>query len=232
MPQRMRHRRDRRMHAANVDRSSAGHRLSRVGKAQLRQYERGGGVQSGDAGEAGGGTHRRFAAWLGVSLAALVLASVAQASEGLDLPSTGPQLLALLKVSALLALLFAAFAFLVNRILLGPLARILSEREQRTTGDQQRASELRGEAAQAADRLGAKLREARIEAQRTRAALLAEGEAAERKVLDLARSEAARASAEVRSSVASELEGARATLRGQASGLAREAAAQILGRAL
>jgi F-type H+-transporting ATPase subunit b len=229
MPHRMRRRRDRRMHAANVDRSSAEHRLSRVGKAQLRQYERGGQVQ---AVETGGGTHRRFAAWLCVSLAALALAPAAHAAEGLELPSTGPQLLALLKVSAPLALLFAAFAFLVNRLLLGPLARILSEREARTTGDQQRASELRGEAAQAADRLDAKLREARIEAQRTRAALLAEGEAQERNVLDLARNEAARASTAVRSSVATELEAARETLRGQASGLAREAAAQILGRPL
>lgn len=179
-----------------------------------------------------GGIHRPLAAWSCVSLAALAFAPAVHAAEGLELPSNGPQLLELLKTSAPLALVFLAFAWIVNRLLLAPLVRILSEREARTAGDQQRAEELRSEAAQAADRLDARLREARIEAQRTRASLLAEGEAEERKVLDLARGEAARASAEVRSSVAGELEAARAALRGQAQGLAREAAAQILGRAL
>ena len=179
-----------------------------------------------------GGTHRRFAAWLCVALATFALAPAVHAAEGLSLPSTGPQLLDLVKRSAPLALFFAVFALFVNRVLLTPLARILSEREERTSGDQQRAAELRSEAAQAAERLDLRLREARIEAQRTRAALLAAGEAEERKVLDLARNEAARASAAVRSSVASELETARGTLRGQATGLAREAAAQILGRTL
>jgi F-type H+-transporting ATPase subunit b len=162
----------------------------------------------------------------------LACASAAQAAEGLALPSTGPQLVELVKVSGPIALIFAVFAWVVNRLLFTPLVRILTEREARTRGDEQRAAELRSEAAQAVERLDAQLREARIQAQRTRAGLLAEAEAEERRVLDLARGEAARASAAVRSSVASELETARAALGAQATGLAREAAAQILGRPL
>jgi F0F1-type ATP synthase membrane subunit b/b' len=228
MPRSAQHRRDRRMHAANVDRSGAGHRLTHVGKAQLRQCE-GGEVQARDT--VAGGIPRPFAAVL-CAFVLLAVARSAQAAEGLELPTTLEQLSALMQKSAVIAVVFVGFAIVVNRLLLAPLVRVLSEREARTSGDQQRAAELRSEAGQAAERLDTRLREARIEAQRTRAALLAEGEAAERTVLDLARAEAARTSGAVRSSVASELEAARAGLRSQAQGLAREAAAQILGRAL
>ncbi len=196
-----------------------------------RQREgRGGEVQAGET--VPGGTQRPFAVLLCAALVLLALPGTVHAAETLELPTNAEQLTALLKKSALIAATFVVFALIVNRLLLAPLVRILSEREARTSGDQERAAELRSQAAQAADRLDARLRDARIEAQRTRATLLAESEAEERKVLDLSRAEAARASAEVRSSVASELEAARAGLRGQAQGLARDAAAQILGRAL
>jgi F-type H+-transporting ATPase subunit b len=179
-----------------------------------------------------GGVLRSFPAWLGL-LAGLVTTRTAWASEGLELPTTAGELGALVQHAAPLAfVVFPILVYAVNKMLLAPLVRILVTREERTTGAQQRAAELRIEAGRTAEQLEARLREARIQAQRTRASLLAEAEAEERRMLDLARTEAAHASAAVRSSVAAELESARLAVGAQASSLARDAAAQILGRAI
>lgn len=132
----------------------------------------------------------------------------------------------------ILLVLFALLIFPVNKLIFGPLFRVLDEREDRIDGARARAVQVDGEAEQVLARYADAVAQARVEA------------AGERKTrLDGARAEekqetaGARAAAEAEidracSELDSALEEARSGLRPQAEALAREAAARILGREL
>jgi F0F1-type ATP synthase membrane subunit b/b' len=118
----------------------------------------------------------------------------------------------------------------VNRLLIAPLVRILQQREARTAGGE--AAALRAEASAERERLAARREQSRRGAGDRRNAILARGKSAEQGVLDAARAEAAESLAQVRGSIAAEVEQVRSSLRSDARALAQLAAERILGRAL
>jgi len=120
----------------------------------------------------------------------------------------------------------------VNKLLLQPIVRVLQAREARTSGAQERATEISSEVAGLAAQIEARLVEARREAQAQRAAILAKAEEEDRRILTLAREETTRTLDAVRASVSEELERARISLRDDVVALSREAATRVLGRAL
>lgn len=127
---------------------------------------------------------------------------------------------------------FALLLYPTQRLLLGPLVRILEEREERTTGALSRAATLREQTSALQVDLEARLTRTRADAAVHRGRILEETEAEERQLLEAARAETARTLETVRSRIAEELEVARQTLREDAPALAREAVARILGRSL
>jgi F-type H+-transporting ATPase subunit b len=162
-----------------------------------------------------------------VAIVPLLLAgpTPAFAAEGLNLFPRPDVLLLNLVV-------FAALIYPIDRLLVRPLVRVLAERESRTAGALERTDEVVTEANRIREQLESKLREARARAAEQRAAVLARGEEEERGILDRAREEAGRSLDQVRQGVGAELEAARQALTADASELAREAAARILGRSL
>lgn len=132
-------------------------------------------------------------------------------------------------------LLIAFFVFLlfpVNALLFEPLLRVLDQREERIAGTRARAEKLEREAAEILARYERTVAETRAESEQQRRGLLdqvrgeAQGETA------AARREAEQRIEQARREVGEALESARSGLRGQAEELARQAASQVLGRAL
>jgi F-type H+-transporting ATPase subunit b len=156
---------------------------------------------------------------------ALLLPGTLLAAEGLNL-SPRPSLVLTNLVIVLLLI------WPVNRLLIAPLVRVLQEREARTSGAGDQLAELREQGVRELEQLEARRNQARREAAERRLAILARGKAEEQRILGAAREEAAGALAQVRTSIAAELEEARAALRGDAQDLARLAAERILGRSL
>lgn len=165
----------------------------------------------------------------GIGLGALLVVggtpSVVGAAGGLNLfPDPAHVLLNLA--------IFLALVWPTKRFLLDPLLGVLEARGQRTLGALERAEALLREAAETRERFEAELAGVHAEAEARRAEILGEGETQAREVLQAARDAGARSVEAVRETLASELVQARQTLRADASGLANEAAARILGRAL
>lgn len=128
--------------------------------------------------------------------------------------------------------LFLLLIYPVNRFFLRPLTRVLEQREERTQGALDQAEQLLVEARGLQGELEEALRRARERARARQAELTAETQEEERHVLDRAREDASRTVDAMRDAVGRELEQARASLRHDATALAREAAEKILGRAL
>jgi len=171
---------------------------------------------------------RASASSLSLALLSCLVWSVAleaHAAEGLNLaPSPIP--LAINFITLLLLI------YPVKRWLLEPMVRILLEREKRTAGADEQASELRGGAQELADQIEMRLREARSASQQVRTEILSAAESHERQLLDQARHEAAQQVAAIRATLAEDLESARSHLASQGQALASAAASQLLGRAL
>ena len=132
---------------------------------------------------------------------------------------------------ALIAL-FAILIVPVNALVLKPLLRVLDERDARIGGTRAKADRLEQEAAEILARYENAVREARDDGERARRALLTEVRSETQREIAGARSEAETRLDGARAEIAASLQSARGSLRGQAQDLARQAASQVLGRAL
>jgi len=155
----------------------------------------------------------------------LAVAGQAQASDNLVLIPDPPLLLALI-------VLFALMVPPVNQLVFKPIFRVLDEREERIDGTRARAAQLERETDDVLTRYESQVASVRAEAEQDRRSLLevARGDAAGE--TGSARAEAEREIDRARQEVATALESARASLRGQSQELARQAAASVLGRPL
>jgi F-type H+-transporting ATPase subunit b len=156
----------------------------------------------------------------------LAFATPAAAAEGsLEI---FPNLPRLLELMVLFVLLIAP----VNRLVLTPLLRVLEERTARIEGARKRAGEVGTQADGALARYSAAVEEARKQAGELRKEALEGARGDQVRILAEARRGAEAEVASARSGVAGALAEARSVLRGQCEGLAREAAARLLGRPL
>ncbi len=162
---------------------------------------------------------------IGVMFGALAVPRIAGAAAALNL---NPELW----ITAMNVIIFGALIYPTNRFLLQPLMKVLRARIEAVEGTAGRASEIRDEALARRSDLEERLAQARAAAQSQRVRILAETEAEEKSLIDAARAAAVASVAELRETLAGELESARLALESDARALAEEAAAKILGRAL
>jgi len=113
-----------------------------------------------------------------------------------------------------------------------PLLRVLEERAARIEGTRKRAGEVGVQADGALARYSAAVEEARKRAGELRKDALEHARGDQVRILAAARRAAEAEVSAARSGVAGALAEARASLRAQSAGLAREAAARVLGRSL
>jgi F-type H+-transporting ATPase subunit b len=131
-----------------------------------------------------------------------------------------------------LILLFFLLVYPVNQLIFRPIFRVLDERDAKIVGTRERAEKLFGEADEVLARYEGSVREVRAEAEQARKQVLkgARGDGGSRTAQ--ARTEAEHEVAGARAEIAAALDVARGELRAQTEGLAREVAAQALGRPL
>jgi F0F1-type ATP synthase membrane subunit b/b' len=163
-------------------------------------------------------------AWTG----ALLLTPVAAFAE----EGHGLVLLPELGRIAPLILLFVVLIPFSNALVLKPLLRVLDERDSRIGGTRAKADRLEHEAAEILARYERAVRETRDEGERARRTLLTEVRSEAQREIASARSDAETRLTGARGEIGASLETARGSLRGQAEDLARQAASQVLGRAL
>lgn len=132
----------------------------------------------------------------------------------------------------ILLLFFPALLVPLNALLFKPLLRLLDEREERIAGTRARAEKLEQDATATLERYEGSVRETRDEAERSRRAALEEVRREAQQQTAAARREAEGRIEAARREVDEALESARSGLRAQAEELARQAASQVLGRAL
>jgi F-type H+-transporting ATPase subunit b len=164
-----------------------------------------------------------------VSAGALALASpvaAAAASEGGLVLVPDPLLL------LALIIFFIVLIFPVNALVFKPLLRVLDERDQRITGTRGKAAKLEGNAAELLARYEREIAETKDGSERERRSMLEEVRAEAQRETAAARGDAESRIEQARREVTESLDGARTVLRNQSQDLAREAAAQVLGRAL
>ncbi len=169
---------------------------------------------------------RAAGAALAAALCVLAPAGGAAASEG------G---LVLLPEWDLLLLLLAVVALLivpVNKLLFDPIFRVLEERDQKIAGTRKRAETIAAEADASLQRYEQAIAEVRVEAESTRRSALDDARSAHAQRTAAARAEAESEVGRAREALAAELTTARASLRSQSEGLAREIASRVLGREL
>jgi F-type H+-transporting ATPase subunit b len=131
-----------------------------------------------------------------------------------------------------LLVLFVLLIGPVNHLVLRPLLGVLDERARRIEGARKRASEIGAQADDVFGRYQAAIEAARKQAEEVRNRALDAARGDQARILAEARRAADGEVSAARSSVASALDGARASLRGQTETLAREAAERVLGRTL
>jgi F0F1-type ATP synthase membrane subunit b/b' len=175
-----------------------------------------------DPREIGLRTAANIALSVSLALAAAALPSVANAAE-LNLSPNWSVVVADVIV-------FGLLIYPVNRLLIQPLLHVVEAREKGTAGSLEEAGRLEGDSRSLGAELEARLAEARVRANASRAATLAAAEQQERALMTAASGDAARTIETVRASIASDLAEARSALERDASSLAREAAARLLGR--
>ena len=120
----------------------------------------------------------------------------------------------------------------VHKVLFAPLLRVLDEREEKIAGTRARAEKLERNASETLARYQSSVRQTRDEAELERRATLEEVRREAQRETAAARSEAEGRIEAARTEVDTALESARGGLRAQAEELARQAASQVLGRAL
>ena len=131
-----------------------------------------------------------------------------------------------------LILLFVVLIPFSNALVLKPLLRVLDERDSRIAGTRAKAERLEQDAEEILARYERAVRETRDESERARRTLLTEVRGEAQREIASARSDAESRLTGARSEITASLELARGSLRGQAQDLARQAASQVLGRAL
>jgi F-type H+-transporting ATPase subunit b len=163
-----------------------------------------------------------FGAFAAISL----LAGDALASEGDLVLFPDPVML------GILVALFLLLVYPVNQLIFRPIFRVLDERDAKIAGTRKRAEKLFGEADEVLARYEGSVREVRAEAEQARKQVLegARGDGGSKTAQ--ARTEAEHEVAGARAEIAAALDVARGELRAQTEGLAREVAAQALGRRL
>ena len=163
---------------------------------------------------------------LAVALIALPAAAFAEGGgHGLVLVPDLPMLVALI-------VLFVLLVAPANALVFKPLLRVLDEREARTAGTRAKAEKLEHEAAAILLRYETAVREARDEGERSRRALLGEVRSEVQREVAEARRAAEGQLERARTEIDAALGSSRSSLRGEAQELARQAASQVLGRAL
>jgi len=165
----------------------------------------------------------RAVAWT----AALLLAPASAFAEGHGLVLLPEPL----RIVPLIALFLVLIPF-ANALVLKPLLRVLDERDARIGGTRAKAERLEKEAGEILARYEHTVRETREEGERARRTLLTEVRSEAQREIASARSDAETRLDSARGEIAELLESARGSLRGQAEDLARQAASQVLGRAL
>ena len=166
----------------------------------------------------------RTVAWIAVVLFAPA-AAFAEEGHGLVLvPELG-------RIAPLILLFLVLIPF-SNALVLKPLLRVLDERDARIGGTRAKADRMEHEAAEILARYERAVRDTRDEGERARRTLLTEVRSEVQREIRSARSDAETRLAGARGEIAASLESARGSLRGQAQDLARQAASQVLGRAL
>ncbi len=128
--------------------------------------------------------------------------------------------------------LFILLVFPVNKLLFHPIFQVLDERDARIEGARKKAGEISAQAEATLDRYRSAVRSAREEAESGRKLVLEEARREQAQLTGSVRSEAETEINRAREEVAGALDEARAQLREQAQGLAREAATRVLGRSL
>jgi F-type H+-transporting ATPase subunit b len=128
--------------------------------------------------------------------------------------------------------LFLLLIVPVNRFVLTPLLGVLEERSARIEGARKRASDVGTQADAALARYSAAVEVARKQAGELRKEALEGARGDQVRILADARRTAEAEVAGARGSMASALAEARGVLRAESEGLAREAAARVLGRPL
>jgi F-type H+-transporting ATPase subunit b len=131
-----------------------------------------------------------------------------------------------------LIVLFVVLIVPANALVLKPLLRVLDERDARIGGTRAKAERLERDAAEILARYERAVAETRVEGELARRTLLSEVRGEVQREVAAARGEAERRLESARGEIATSLESARGSLRGQAQDLARQAASQVLGRAL
>lgn len=126
--------------------------------------------------------------------------------------------------------LFVGLWVILKHWLFDPVMRVLELRRDQTSGRLAEAQRLNDEATQMQEEYARRLEEARVAAREEVAALRAEAEREEARILEAARAESARVIDQTRDAVGKELEAARANIVRYAAELSVEAAEKILGR--
>ncbi|MFP6665631.1 MAG: ATP synthase F0 subunit B [Deltaproteobacteria bacterium] len=125
---------------------------------------------------------------------------------------------------------FFLFAAIITPLILKPTQEVLAKRAEKTSGAQAEAENMRDEVALMADEFAKAFAEARRAGATGGEQIRREAEDAERKVLDLARTEARKTLDSIRAEISAETDQARQGLESQAAELAQVAARKILGR--
>jgi len=173
---------------------------------------------------------------MGLRTAANILFSVSLAAAAALVPSVAHaaelNLAPDWKIVATDIAVFGLLIYPVNRMLIGPMLRLVAERQRATEGSLDEAGALQKESGELGRELEGRLAEARARASARRTEILTTAEEEERALLTAASADAARTIEAARTAIDADLVEARAALERDANGLAREAAARLLGRAL
>ena len=128
--------------------------------------------------------------------------------------------------------LFLGLWVALKRLWFDPVLKVIAAREARSHGAVAAAEGLRAEAEQLRRQHAAAIDEAKAEAQREVQEMLRQAEAEQRRVVGDATEAAHRSMTEVHERVAREVTAARASLQTDATAIAREVAAVVLGRSV
>lgn len=131
-----------------------------------------------------------------------------------------------------LIVLFLLLVAPLQQLLFKPMVRMLDERRARIQGARERASTLSEQADEVFGRYQQAVEGARREAEQGRRETLDGARRDQTQVMNEARADAEAQVGRARREVAEALEQARGQLRGEAEGLAREAASRLLGRSV
>jgi F-type H+-transporting ATPase subunit b len=126
--------------------------------------------------------------------------------------------------------IFLAMVVAMNKLLFGPLLRVIDARQEKVSGNQSAAVKATADLAAMKSNYLEKLEAARKLAGSEKDTLRKATEAEEEKIIRAARERAGEMVADLREKIAAEFEGARAEMVSQSQNMGRRIAARILGR--